>query len=137
MKKKIALSAVYFLAFVVTVVNLVFSVRGSLFSDIANLPEGKYVKVTASPDQTCEIATYRIENSLGEAVRCELVKNGKKRNVFWQTNISDVEVVWEDNRVVMINGVELDVIGGGFYDCRRGVSLFQEGSIKGDNTNNE
>ena len=137
MNKKIFLLSVYFLAFAVTVVNLAYSVRGSLFSDISDLPKGEFVSTIASPDDVSEIAMYKIEISVGEAVRCELRRKGKTRNVFWQTGISDAEVHWINNRVVVINGVQLDVVGGGFYDCRRGVSLFQEGSLAGDETPNE
>ncbi|HCH28295.1 MAG TPA: hypothetical protein DEW35_02185 [Ruminococcaceae bacterium] len=135
MKKKIFLLSVYFLAFSVTAVNLFYSLKGSLFSDISDLPKGELTATTRSPDGVYKIDTYTIDTCVGKGVRCELTEDGKSRNVFWQTGIDDVEVFWQDNsRIVSINGVELDVIDGGYYDCRRGTSLFQEGSLEGDET---
>ena len=138
MKKKTFLLSVYVLAFLVMAVNLFYSLKGSLFSDISDLPKGEFVETNDSPDGVYEIATYKIDTSVGNGIRCELIKNGKSRNVFWQTGIDEVEVIWQDNsRIVSINGVELDVVGGGYYDCRRGTSLFQEGSLEGDETGNQ
>lgn len=132
MCKKILLFSVYFLAFAVTVVNLVYVIRGSIFSDINDLPQGKYVLSVTSPDKNNTINMYKIDNSIGKAVRCELKANGKTKNVFWQTGIIEADINWISDRNVVINGVELDVIAGGVYDCRRGVSLFQDGAIEGD-----
>ena len=135
MKKKYLLIAVYILTFAVTAINLFYSVSGSVFSDISNLPQGEFASAAVSPDGKSKINTYNIKNSVGKAVRCELELNGKVRNVFWQTGIDNASVNWINDRAVIINGVELDVIDGGFYDCRRGISLFQEGSIEGDEKN--
>lgn len=132
MIKKILLCTVYILAFAVTVFNLVYSIRGSVFSDINDLPKGDYVLSVASPDEKSTIKMYKIDNSIGKGVRCELKKGDKTRNIFWQTGITESAIIWQSNEVVDINGVLLNVTNNYSYDCRRGVSLFQEGAIEGN-----
>lgn len=133
--KKAPFFIMYFLAITITLINTFYTVKGSVFSDINDLPNGELLYSAKSPDRSCRINIYRIKNNIGVAVRGELQVNNKTKNVFWQTDIDDVETVWENKRVVNINGVSIDVIGGGYYDCRRGVSLFQEGAIEGVSEN--
>lgn len=136
--KKIPIIIIYVLTFAVTLVNSFYMVKGAIFSDIKDLPSGEYYMTAENPENTAKINMYRIKNNLGSAIRCELKTVKKTRNVFWQTGIEDAEIYWENNNVVNINGVSIDVIAGGFYDCRRGVSLFQDGAIEGgENTENE
>ncbi len=136
MKKKIPFIAIILLAFLVTVFNTAFSVYGSLFSDINELPVGNHISDIPSPDNNSVISVFKVENSLGSAIRCEYKSGDKKaRNIFWQTDVEDVEIYWTDNEIVNINAVEIDAAKGGFYDSRRGVSLFQEGAIEGTENN--
>lgn len=133
MKKNIFFICVYIIALAVTVFNLGATVKESLFSDISSLPTGEAAASFSSPKADKVINTYLVENSLGTAIRAEVsLKNGSKRNVFWQTDLDTVEVVWQTNSVVMINSIPIDVSNGGYYDCRRGKSLFQSGAIEGD-----
>ncbi len=138
MKKNLPFIIVYVLAVAVTVVNTVFLVKSSVFYDINDLPKGELVETVKSPDNKSELNIYKIKNNIGVAVRGELNNSGKKTNVFWQTGIEETQALWQDNSVVEINGVLIDVLDGGTYDSRRGVSLFQEGAIEGEeNTDNE
>lgn len=129
--KKVSIIFIYVLTAVVTFVNSFYMIRGAVFSDINDLPKGKHCMTLENPDNTAQIDMYTIDNNLGCAVRCELTTGKNTRNVFWQTGIENAAIYWEDNKNVNINGVSLDVIDGGFYDCRRGISLFQDGAIEG------
>ena len=135
--KKVPIILIYVLTAVVTIVNSFYMIKGTIFSDIKDLPTGKYYNSYENPENTARIDMYSIENNLGCAVRCELTVGKKTRNVFWQTGIENADVYWEDNKNVNINGVSIDVIDGGFYDCRRGISLFQDGAIEGGEAENK
>lgn len=132
MKTKPLFLTIYIITLIITVVNLFFTIKNGLFSDINKLPKGEILYTISSPVGNKSINVYRVENSLGCAVRAEFKTNGKIKNVFWQTGIDTVDVYWENNDVAVINSIPLDVSHGGFYDCRNGVSLFSEGAIEGE-----
>lgn len=132
--KKVPIILIYVLTVLVTFVNSFYMIKGAIFSDINDLPIGKYYNSYENTDNTAKINMYTIDNNLGCAIRCELTDGDTTRNVFWQTGIENADVYWEDSKNVNINGVSIDVIDGGFYDCRRGISLFQEGAIEGGET---
>ncbi len=138
MKNKFSYLIVYILALIVTFVNLGFSVKGAIFSDINDLPKGEKIYSVTNSNGESTINIYLISNSIGNAVRGELVTGNKTKNVYWQTGIDTVNTVWVSGSVIDINGIRIDVLDGGFYDCRRGISLFQEGAIEGEEeTKNE
>lgn len=132
MLKKILLKCFYGLTFAVTVFNLAAGVKESLFFDINRLPEGKLTCSVNSPDGKRTLNIYTVENSIGQAVRGEVVYKNKKTNVFWQTGIKNAETMWLNNDGIVINGVGLNVKNGDTYDSRRGTSLFQEGNLGGE-----
>ena len=133
MKKKALFYAVYLLALAVTLVNVVFSLKNYLFSDINELPRGKWIAQQASPagDKTVDI--YLVKNSMGTAIRGELnFSNGERKNIFWQTGISEVRVRWVGDDEIYFNNVPLSGNGDNTYDCRRGTSLFTDGALENE-----
>ena len=132
MKTKPLFITIYVFALAITLVNVFFTVKSSLFADINKLPQGEILYTVSSPSGDKAINVYCVENSLGSAVRAELETDGKLINVFWQTGIDSVEVSWTNDDVAVINSIPLDVCHGGFYDCRNGVSLFKEGALEGE-----
>ncbi len=132
MKTKPLFIVIYVITLIITLVNLFFTVKSSLFADIDKLPKGEILYTVSSPSGNQEINVYCVENSLGTAIRAELKTKDKVTNVFWQTGIDSVEVKWLNNDVAVINSIPLDVSHGGFYDCRNGVSLFSDGAIEGE-----
>ncbi len=131
--KKIALITLYGLAALVLLSNLVFVVRDSLVVQIEDLPEGQQVGAVKSPDGRKTLKLYSVKNSLGSAVRAEVVEKGKiARNVYWQVDTDRTDAYWLNRRAVIINGVTIDVGAGDSYDCRSGLSILREGSIKGE-----
>ncbi len=130
MKKKIFMSF-YILAALVACVNGFFAVRDTVSFDMKDLPKGVEIHSVASPNGNRVLNVYLVENALGTAIRGEVKNNGKTHNVYWQTGLSDVEYGWIDNDYLIINDVAIDAVKGS-YDCRRGYSIFSEGSVVGD-----
>lgn len=131
MKKEIPFKIFYLLAAVVVILNLVITIRESAFFNIEELPSGRLLYSCESPQGKRTLNVYRVENALGTAIRGEVVKqDGERQNVFWQTNLENVEVSWLDDSTVVIDSLILNVAKGGSYDCRRGTSLFQEGAVE-------
>ena len=134
MKKKLIFS-VYLLAFAVTVINTVFCVRDSVHVSMDNLPLGNESHSSYSPDGAQILKVYQIKNTIGTAVRAEIADKNGTRNIYWQTDISDVEYSWFNDRTVIINNIRINSVEGS-YDCRRGYSIFSEGSLEGLNNGN-
>ncbi len=118
------------MALILLLVNSVWFVADVLYFSIDDLPKGKYNYSLASPDYSKELKIYTINNSLGKAVRIEMTKGNKAKNVFWQTDIDTVDLAWANNEEIVVNGMKINVSNGGYYDCRRGTSILLEGSIE-------
>lgn len=133
MKKNRIFEIYYFLTLVAVIVNSVLFVKDSFFFSMNDLPSGNRQYSVSSPDNGFSVTVYRVENNLGTAVRVEALKTGEKkhkaRNIFWQTDIVDVTLQWIDGDVIVINEVPINIADGGYYDCRRGMSIMTEGSI--------
>ncbi len=125
---KTALRIFYAVTAIVVIFNTVFLIKDGIYFDINKLPAGTLAGSTVSPDGSKTLNVYEIDNSVGCAVRGEIVENGKAKNVYWQTDIEGVSFYFSDDNAVTIGSVSLDLKKGDVYDCRRGVSLFQEGS---------
>lgn len=131
MKRNFGFKVLYLLTAVVVLVNLAFIIKNSVYFDIDELPKGELVLSEGSPDGEHTLNIYVIKNSIGEAVRGEVVTENQSRNIFWQTGVSFARLRWQNNTTVVINGVYINVTDGTTYDSRRGVSLFQEGALEG------
>ncbi len=133
--KNFGFKFLYFITAVIIIAELGFAVKGSLFTDIAELPVGTLTDTAVSPSGTKTMNIYLVKNNVGVAIRGEITKNGKSHNIFWQTGIDDVEAVWLDDETVIINEIPLEADDTFGYDSRRGYSLFDEGSLEQNFTN--
>lgn len=133
MKKNRIFEAYYFITLAIVIVNSIFFVKDSFFFSMNDLPSGSLQYSVSSPNNKFSVSVYKVENNLGTAVRVEAVKTDRKkykaRNIFWQTDITDVTLQWIDGDVIVINEVPINIADGGYYDCRRGMSIMTEGSI--------
>lgn len=133
MKKNRIFEAYYFITLAIVIVNSIFFVKDSFFFSMNDLPSGSLQYSVSSPNNKFSVSVYKVENNLGTAVRVEAVKTDRKkykaRNIFWQTDITDVTLQWIDGDVIIINEVPINIADGGYYDCRRGMSIMTEGSI--------
>ncbi len=127
--KKVCFNLLYAVTAIVVVINTFMSIKTSIFFDIEDLPKGEKIYSVSSPDGDRKLTMYLVSNNLGTAVRGSVDDKNGSRNVFWQTDIESIKASWLNNNVIIINDMELDVSKGGNYDCRRGISLFQEGAV--------
>lgn len=125
----------YVITTLVIIIELGFTVKNSIFTDIADVPKGTFVESYPSDYGDKKMNLYMVKNSLGTAIRGEIESDGKKHNIFWQTGIETVDVVWINEDTIMINEIPLDVNDTFGYDCRRGYSLFDDGSLEENFTN--
>lgn len=128
--KNIGFKIVYIITAIVVVVELAFAVKGSIFTDISELPKGTLQRSYHSPTGEKVMNIYLVENNLGVAIRGEIVTKEGAHNIFWQTGIDNVEAEWIADNTVMINNIPLDADDKFGYDCRRGYSLFDDGALE-------
>lgn len=128
--KNIGFKILYIVTAIIIVIELGFVVKGSLFTDIAELPTGTLQSSSISPSGDKIMNIYVVKNNLGVAIRGEIVNDSASHNIFWQTGIDDVEALWLNNDTVVINEIPLNADDTFGYDCRRGYSLFDEGSLE-------
>ena len=133
--KNIGFKIIYLITALVIIVELGFTVKSSLFTDIAELPTGELESSSVSPSGEKMMNIYVVKNNLGVAIRGEIEQNNQKHNIFWQTGIDTVEAVWLNDDTVVINEIPLNADDTFGYDCRRGYSLFDEGSLEQNFTN--
>ena len=127
--RNIGFKIVYLLTAVIMVIELIFSVKGSLFTDISKLPQGTLLYSSESPSGDKNLNIYVVENNLGVALRGEIQTQSDKYNIFWQTDADFQNAYWIDENDVVINDIPLNSSDTFGYDCRRGYSLFDEGSL--------
>lgn len=128
--KNIGFKILYVVTALVIIVEIAFGVKGSLFSDISQLPKGELSYSIKSPSGNKSMNIYVVSNNLGCAVRGEIETPKKSYNIFWQTGIDNVDAKWTDDNYVIINDILLDIRDTFGYDSRRGTSLFDEGSLE-------
>lgn len=81
------------------------------FVDMSHLPEGTLMGAYISPDGEYVVNTYLCSGNatVADSVRCEVVYNGKKRNIYWQYKEFRAKCTWISENTIDINGIILDV----------------------------
>ncbi|MBE6809542.1 MAG: hypothetical protein E7521_00605 [Ruminococcaceae bacterium] len=133
--RNIGFKLLYVITALVVIVELIFAVKGGLFTNIAELPTGSLKSSNVSPSGEKTLNIYVVKNNLGVAVRGEILNGDDSHNIFWQTGIDEVEALWLNDNTVLINEIPLNADDTFGYDCRRGYSLFDEGSLEQNFTN--
>lgn len=133
--KSFGFKFLYVITALVVIVELAFTVKCSLFSDISQLPDGTLASTSTSPSGEKVMNIYVVKNNLGVAVRGEIENSEGSHNIFWQTGIDHVEALWLNDDTVVINEIPLNADDTFGYDCRRGYSIFDEGSLEQNFTN--
>lgn len=95
-------------------VGVGFLLFNYFFMGMSRLPEGELLTTTLSPNEQYSVNVYISKSgaTVADAVRGELVNHNKKdkvKNIYWQYRESEAEVIWINDHVVSINGIELDV----------------------------
>lgn len=130
MKSNTFFKCFYVITFISVILNMFFMLKDTFMFSIQDLPQGKYMySVSAPTDENKTADIYYVSNVLGEGVRIQISENGETKNVFWQTNISDVSIYWMNGSVISVNNMMINIAEGGYYDCRLGTSIILEGSL--------
>lgn len=135
--KNIGFRILYIITAIIIIAELSFSVSRTLFTDIEKLPTGTLVSESScvSPSGEKTLNIYLVKNNLGVAIRGEISTDEGSHNIFWQTGIDNVDAMWLNEDTVVINEIPLNANDRFGYDCRRGYSLFDEGSLEQNFTN--
>lgn len=116
------------------IINAVCLVIDNVFLDISDVPNGEYQASFSSPNERTVLDCYLVETNIGDAVRVTKTVNNKTETIFWQANESDVNIYWpsNDDKLVIINGVVLDLSKNETYDSRSMRSIFNDGIMGWD-----
>ena len=128
MKNKFLARTLYILTFLIMFANTAFAVTRALSPDIDDLPEGKLIRSSVSPQGNYQVNFYLVSNNLGSAVRGERIVGEKRVNIFWQTGVDDVTVKWVNEGGILVNQIPLN-LKTDRYDSRRGTSIFSDGVL--------
>lgn len=119
------------------IVELGLATNKSLFTDISQLPVGTLVHEYPNESGNKSLNIYFATNDIETAIRGEIKTDEETYNIFWQTGITvdEVEAQWLGDDTIVINNIKIDANDKFGYDCRRGLSLFDEGSLEENFTN--
>ena len=99
---------------------LIYGIHWAFF-DIQRIEGQEVIEEVISPNDNYTITAYLNNGGATSdyAVLCSVTDNqtGKERNIYWQYHCSEAEIEWKDEKTVIINGVELDVLKDS-YDYR-------------------
>lgn len=119
-KKKIALIV---MAIITIVLIIIFTFIYNIFYSMTRLPKGEFLAESTSSNGSYTIKTYLCNGgaTTGFAVRGEVIANNKSnkvKNVYWDYRVDSVDISWEYEDTVIINGHEIE-LPNGKYDWRR------------------
>ena len=129
MLKKIFFKTVYVITFLVVIINTLFALHNSIHPDINDLPEGKFKASYDSPDGKSRIDIYVVNCDLGTGVKGVLINGDTSKNIYWQTNQTNVEVQWTSNKKVVIDNISLNSKTE-VFDSRFSTAIFSEGLLR-------
>ena len=106
---------------VILIVSVVFLALLSMginfhlqLTDINRVPKGEFIRSEESPNGDYRLNLYLSNGgaTVDYAIRgeAEIIKTGKKRNIYWEYPCKEAEVEWEDNETVVINGKRLNIL---------------------------
>ncbi len=125
MSKKRLFTTIYVSAIVVSLLNLIGFVKDSFFYNLKALPQGEFIYASMSPDGNKTVRIFKIENSMGKAIRGELVilnEDGTEdiRNIYWCVGEESAMTGWQSEDVVKINNIDIDTTDSDYaFDSRK------------------
>ncbi len=106
----------------VVIIALLFYAVYWAFFDIQRIKGQKYLTESTSSDGKYTVTAYL--NNGGATTSFAVLgtlknnKTGRTKNIYWQYRCEDADITWKSNKIVVINGIELDVTKD-TYDYRR------------------
>ena len=125
MSKSKLLITVYVLAVIVTLFNIVGFIKDSAFYNTKTLPYGEFLYASMSPDGNKTVRIFKVENSIGKAIRGELVilnddGTDQIRNIYWCVGEDNAMTGWQTGDIVTINNINIDTTDEDYaFDSRR------------------
>lgn len=120
--KKILFSIVAVLAALTFVANIALFSYDNFYYTLDQLPQGEHLVSVTSRDGRFTVNMYKIENSMGVALRGELFdyKTKTLKNVYWENGTDSATVFWLNEKMVSINQNVVDITVDTF-DSRRPI----------------
>ena len=125
MSKNKILITVYVTAVAVTIFNLVWFLKDSVYYNTRSLPQGEFMYASMSPGGDKTVRIFKVENSIGKAVRGELVilnddGTDTVRNIYWCVDETNAMTGWQNEDIVTINDINIDTTDTDYaFDSRR------------------
>ena len=120
MKKHIKTIIPIVIIFLIIIAFFIYGIYWAFF-DIQRIEGQEVIEEVISPNDTYTITTYLNNGgaTTDYAVLCSVTEKqtGKERNIYWQYHCSEAKIEWKDEKTIIINGVELDVLKDS-YDYR-------------------
>lgn len=120
MKKYMKIIIPIVIVFSLIIAFVIYGIHWAFF-DIQRIEGQEVIEEVISPNDNYTITAYLNNGGATSdyAVLCSVTDNqtGKERNIYWQYHCSEAEIEWKDEKSVIINGVELDVLKDS-YDYR-------------------
>ena len=136
MSKNKILITVYVLTIIVTLFNLVGFIKDSAFYSTNSLPQGEFLYASMSPDGNKTVRIFKVENSIGKAIRGELVilnddGTDTVRNIFWSVGEDNAMTGWQTEDIVTINDINIDTTDEDYaFDSRRELEYNDIATLK-------
>lgn len=136
MSKNKILITVYVLTIIVTLFNLVGFIKDSVFYSTNSLPQGEFLYASMSPDGNKTVRIFKVENSIGKAIRGELVilnddGTDTVRNIYWSVGEDNAMTGWQTEDIVTINDINIDTTDEDYaFDSRRELEYDDIATLK-------
>ena len=136
MSKNKILITVYVLTIIVTLFNLVGFIKDSAFYSTNSLPQGEFLYASMSPDGNKTVRIFKVENSIGKAIRGELVilnddGTDTVRNIYWSVGEDNAMTGWQTEDIVTINDINIDTTDEDYaFDSRRELEYDNIATLK-------
>ena len=136
MSKNKILITVYVLTIIVTLFNLVGFIKDSAFYSTNSLPQGEFLYASMSPDGNKTVRIFKVENSIGKAIRGELVilnddGTDTVRNIYWSVGEDNAMTGWQTEDIVTINDINIDTTDEDYaFDSRRELQYNDIATLK-------
>ncbi|WP_328587386.1 DUF5412 family protein, partial [Gottfriedia luciferensis] len=104
----------------ILIVSIIFYGINWMFFDIDRLHKGEFIGKTVSPNGEYTIKTYLSDagaTTSYHVLGTLFIKNNKSKNIYWDKG-TKANIVWIDNKTVLINGHKL-FLPKDKYDYRR------------------
>lgn len=91
---------------------LAFFIYDFLIVELNELPEGVFLSKYPSPNNKFIARAYLLDEggaTVRTAIRVEIDNGNEIKTIYWNYDESTVNILWLDNKTIMINGHQLNI----------------------------